>query len=181
MAGYKPRVISLNKRSGQTFGFYLRVEHGEEGHLVRCLEMGGNAELAGMKDGDRILRVNGTFVDGLSHSEVVNSIVTEKNQCSVILMLIQYLMLVCLRQVVEMVRNSGSSVTFHILDEASYKRAKVQEVNLADPNTSPVINGVSKLAPKPKLCYLVKSNTGYGFSLRSVKGKMSLFKLLRLH
>lgn len=70
MAGYKPRVISLNKRSGQTFGFYLRVEHGEEGHLVRCLEMGGTAELAGVKDGDRILRVNGTFVDGLSHSEV---------------------------------------------------------------------------------------------------------------
>lgn len=139
-------MISLNKRSGQTFGFYLRVEHGEEGHLVRCLEMGGNAELAGMKDGDRILRVNGTFVDGLSHSEVV-----------------------------EMVRNSGSSVTFHMLDEASYKLAKAQGVNLGDPNTSPVINGVSKHAPKPKLCYLVKSNSGYGFSLRSVKGQQGLF------
>ncbi|KAK7882489.1 hypothetical protein WMY93_028663 [Mugilogobius chulae] len=111
MAAYKPRVISLNKRSEQTFGFYLRVEHGEEGHLVRCLEMGGNAELAGMKDGDRILRVNGTFVDGLPHSEVV-----------------------------ELVRNSGSSVTFHVLDEASYKQAKAQGVNLADPHSSPVTN-----------------------------------------
>lgn len=70
MAGYKPRVISLTKRPGHTFGFYLRVEQGEEGHLIRCLEMGGPAELAGMRDGDRILRVNGTFVDGLSHSEV---------------------------------------------------------------------------------------------------------------
>lgn len=70
MTGYKPRVVSITKRPGQTFGFFLRVEHGEEGHLVRSLEMGGPAELAGMKDGDRILRVNGTFVDGVPHSEV---------------------------------------------------------------------------------------------------------------
>ena len=70
MAGYKPKVISLTKRPGQTFGFYLRLEHGEEGHLVRCLEMGGPAELSGMKDGDRVIRVNGTFTDALSHSVV---------------------------------------------------------------------------------------------------------------
>lgn len=63
-------MISLTKRPGQTFGFYLRAEQSEEGHLIRCLEMGGPAELAGMKDGDRILRVNGTFVDGLNHPEV---------------------------------------------------------------------------------------------------------------
>lgn len=71
MAGYKPKVISLTKKPGHTFGFFLRVEQGEDGHLIRCLEMGGPAELAGMKDGDRILRVNGTFVDGLAHSEVM--------------------------------------------------------------------------------------------------------------
>ncbi|XP_029981028.1 Na(+)/H(+) exchange regulatory cofactor NHE-RF3 [Sphaeramia orbicularis] len=146
MAGYKPRVISLTKRSGQTFGFFLRVEQGEEGHLIRCLEMGSPAELAGMKDGDRILRVNGTFVDELSHSEVV-----------------------------ELVRNSGASVTFHILDETSYKQAKAQGVKLCDPQTTAVANGVSKQAPKPKLCYLVRSSSGYGFSLRSVKGELGLF------
>lgn len=70
MAGFKPRVISLTKRPGQSFGFYLRVEHGEEGHLIRSIEMGGPAELAGIKDGDRMLRVNGHFVDEMAHSEV---------------------------------------------------------------------------------------------------------------
>lgn len=70
MSGFRERVISLNKKPGQTFGFYLRLEHDEEGHLIRCLEMGGPAELAGMKDGDRILRINGTFVDSKSHTEV---------------------------------------------------------------------------------------------------------------
>lgn len=70
MAGYKQKVISLTKRPGQTFGFYLRVEHNEDGHLVRCLDKGGSAQLAGMKDGDRIIRVNGKFTDELSHLEV---------------------------------------------------------------------------------------------------------------
>ncbi|KAK2839913.1 hypothetical protein Q5P01_013653 [Channa striata] len=146
MDGYKPRVISLTKKPGQTFGFYLRVEQGEDGHLIRCLEMGGPAELAGMKDGDRILRVNGTFVNGLSHSEVV-----------------------------DLVRNGGASVTFHILDEASYKQANAQGVNLSDSQSTPVANGVAKQPPKPKLCYLVKSKSGYGFSLRSTKSEEGLF------
>ncbi|XP_075335582.1 Na(+)/H(+) exchange regulatory cofactor NHE-RF3 [Odontesthes bonariensis] len=146
MAMYKPRVISLAKKPGQNFGFYLRVEQNEEGHLIRCLEMGGPAELAGMKDGDRVLWVNRTFVDGLSHSEVV-----------------------------ELVRNSGTSVAFHVLDETSYKQAKTEGVNLSNPQSKPVANGVAKAAPKPKLCYLVKSNSNYDFSLRSVKGEMGLF------
>ncbi|XP_059199509.1 Na(+)/H(+) exchange regulatory cofactor NHE-RF3 [Centropristis striata] len=146
MAGYKPRVISLTKKPGHTFGFYLRMEHGEEGHLIRCLEMGGPAELAGMKDGERILRVNGTFVDGLSHSDVV-----------------------------EMVRNSGATVTFHILDGASYIQLKEQGVNLSGNQGTSVANSGAKVALKPKLCYLVKASSGYGFSLHTVKGVEGLF------
>uniref|UniRef100_A0A3Q0QNK7 PDZ domain containing 1 n=1 Tax=Amphilophus citrinellus TaxID=61819 RepID=A0A3Q0QNK7_AMPCI len=146
MAGYKPRVISLTKKPNQTFGFYLRLEGGEEGHLIRSLEMGGPAERAGMKDGDRILRVNGTFVDERPHSEVV-----------------------------DLVKSSGTSVTFHILDESSYKRAKAQGVNLSDPASRPVANGVEKHSLKPKLCYLVKSSSGFGFSIHSVNGEEGLF------
>uniref|UniRef100_A0A1A7Z8U6 PDZ domain containing 1 n=1 Tax=Nothobranchius furzeri TaxID=105023 RepID=A0A1A7Z8U6_NOTFU len=146
MATYTPRVISLAKRPGQTFGFFLRVEQSKEGHLIRCLEMGGPAELAGMKDGDRILRVNGKFVDGLTHSEVV-----------------------------ELVRNSGASVTFHILDESSYNQAKTLGVNLSDPQSSPIANGLAKEDWKPKLCYLVKSKSGFGFSISSFKGEEGLF------
>ncbi|XP_061548151.1 Na(+)/H(+) exchange regulatory cofactor NHE-RF3 [Phycodurus eques] len=146
MAGYKPKVISLTKRPGQTFGFYLRLEHGEEGHLIRCLEMGSPAELSSMKDGDRVLRVNGKFVDGLSHSEVV-----------------------------ELVRSSGATVTFHTLDKASYKQAKRKGVNLGEPQHTPAANGVGQQAPKPRLCYLVKSGSDYGFSLRSVKGERGMF------
>ncbi|XP_022055050.1 Na(+)/H(+) exchange regulatory cofactor NHE-RF3 [Acanthochromis polyacanthus] len=146
MSGYKPRVISLSKRPGQTFGFYLRVEHGEEGHLIRCLEMGGPAELAGMKDGDRVLRVNGAFVDAVPHSAVV-----------------------------EMVRDSGSSVTFHILDEASYKQGKEKGVSFSDPQTTAVANGVAKQDLKAKLCYMIKPSSSYGFSVRSDKAQEGFF------
>lgn len=72
----------------------------------------------------------------------------------------------------ELVRNSGASVTFHILDESSYKQAKASGVNLSDPKCTPVANGEAKESPKPKLCYLVKPSSGFGFSLRSIKGKI---------
>nr|XP_057938440.1 Na(+)/H(+) exchange regulatory cofactor NHE-RF3 isoform X2 [Doryrhamphus excisus] len=146
MAAYKPKVISLTKLPGQTLGFYLRAEQGEDGHLIRCLDTGSPAELSGMKDGDRILRVNGKFVDGLSHSEVV-----------------------------ELVRSSGATVTFHILDEASYKQAKTQGANLGEPQHTPAVNGGDRRDLKARLCYLVKSGSGYGFSLRSVKGEQGVF------
>lgn len=70
MAGYRPRVIVLSKKAGQSFGFLLRVEQGEDGHLIRNLESGSPAKLVGLKDGDRILRVNGTYVDEMDHSRV---------------------------------------------------------------------------------------------------------------
>lgn len=69
-------------------------------------------------------------------------------------------------------KNSGTSVTFHILDESSYKQAKAQGVNLSNPGSKPVANGVEKHPKtKPKLCYLVKSSSSFGFSIRSVEGK----------
>ncbi|KAM9449064.1 Na(+)/H(+) exchange regulatory cofactor NHE-RF3-like isoform 1-T2 [Salvelinus alpinus] len=143
MAGYRPRVIVLSKKPGQSFGFFLRVEQGEDGHLIRNLERGSPATLVGLKDGDRILRVNGTYVDEMDHSRVV-----------------------------DLVKESGASVTFHVLDVASYKQAKTKGVDLSDPPATPTqhaMNGVGGGAPKPKLCYLAKSSGGYGFSLRSVK------------
>ncbi|KAG1945508.1 Na(+)/H(+) exchange regulatory cofactor NHE-RF3 [Pimephales promelas] len=151
MAGPRPRIISLTKREGQGYGFFLRVEHGEEGHLIRALEMGGAAELAGLKDGDRIIKVNGTFVDNLEHS-----------------------------QVADLVRKSGMSVTLYVLGEEPYKTAKAKGVNLADPQSQsgqsqPTMNGVSAPAPKAKLCYLQKSSSGLGFSLKSIKGTHGMF------
>ncbi|XP_034550087.1 Na(+)/H(+) exchange regulatory cofactor NHE-RF3 isoform X2 [Notolabrus celidotus] len=83
--------------------------------------------------------------------------------------------LLLLEHVVDLVRNSGASVTFHILDEASYKKAKSKGVNLSNSQGASVANSVSKQAEKPKLCYMVKTSSGYGFSLRSAKDERGLF------
>ncbi|XP_041933783.1 Na(+)/H(+) exchange regulatory cofactor NHE-RF3 isoform X2 [Alosa sapidissima] len=148
MAGIKPRVIVLSKRDGQTFGFFLRVEKDEEGHLIRSLDMGGPAELAGLKDGDRIIRVNGVFVDNTEHA-----------------------------QVADLVRKSGMSVTFHVLSEAAYKQAKEEGWDLAEIPRQIAVNGVAGSSSKPKLCYLTKSTAGFGFSLKSVKGQSGVFMM----
>ena len=74
-------------------------------------------------------------------------------------------------KVADLVRKSGMSVTFHVLSEASYKQAKEEGWDLAEIPRQSAMNGVAGSNTKPKLCYLVKSTAGYGFSLRSVKGK----------
>ncbi|MGH0144235.1 UNVERIFIED_CONTAM: hypothetical protein FKN15_048690 [Acipenser sinensis] len=146
-----PRVLKLTKKDGQSYGFFLRIEMGKEGHLVRNVEKGGPAEQAGMKDGDRVLRVNGVFVDKEDHTRVV-----------------------------ELVKESGLSVTFQVLDEESYEMAKEKGISLSEegqarPTQQPVMNGVAGAIPKPKLCYLVKGEKGYGFSLTSTRGVQGMF------
>ncbi|XP_036401744.1 Na(+)/H(+) exchange regulatory cofactor NHE-RF3-like [Megalops cyprinoides] len=147
MAAFTPHVTNLSKREGKSFGFILRAEQGEEGHLIRNVESGGPADLAGLRDGDRILRVDGTFVDNMEHSLVV-----------------------------KLVRDSGMSVTLHVLDPASYKQAKASRVDLSQPaQAQPTMNGVAGSPPKPKLCFLEKAKSGYGFSLKSTQGEKGIF------
>lgn len=73
-----------------------------------------------------------------------------------------------------MVKNSGTSVTLHVLDHQSYKQAKASGVNLTEPQPRPTMNGTSKSDPKPKLCFLEKAKSGYGFSLKSKQGEGAL-------
>uniref|UniRef100_A0A452I7Z0 PDZ domain-containing protein n=1 Tax=Gopherus agassizii TaxID=38772 RepID=A0A452I7Z0_9SAUR len=67
--GFSPmsrQVLSLaflTKQEGESYGFYLRIEKNKLGHLIRNVEEGSPADRAGLNDGDRILRVNGLFVD----------------------------------------------------------------------------------------------------------------------
>ncbi|NXK49670.1 NHRF3 protein, partial [Chauna torquata] len=158
----QPRECKVTKKPLKTYGFYLRIEKDTAGHLIRNVEKNSPAEKAGLKDGDRVLRVNGIFVDKQDHA-----------------------------QVVEIVKNSGNSVVFLVLDEASYKKAEKEGVNLEElgqkvstgqqqeqqeqQSTLPMANGAITAVPQPRLCYLVKEEKGYGFSLKTTEGKKGLF------
>ncbi|XP_010119425.1 PREDICTED: Na(+)/H(+) exchange regulatory cofactor NHE-RF3-like, partial [Chlamydotis macqueenii] len=151
----QPRECEVTKKPQQSYGFYLRVEKDTAGHLIRNVEKSSPAEKAGLKDGDRVLRVNGVFVDNEEHA-----------------------------QVVEIVKNSGNSVVLLVLDDASYQKAEKEGVNLEElsqkvstgqlqeqQSSLPMANGAITAVPQPRLCYLVKEEKGYGFSLKSTEGE----------
>ncbi|KFQ37005.1 Na(+)/H(+) exchange regulatory cofactor NHE-RF4, partial [Merops nubicus] len=64
----QPRFYLLSKGSAEGFG--LHEELGCRGHVVRQVELGGLAQHRGLQDGDRLLQVNGCFVDHLDHHRV---------------------------------------------------------------------------------------------------------------
>ena len=65
-----PRLCFLRRDEGERYGFNLTVERGSRGHLVRKLASRGAAERSGLRDGDRVLEVNGFFVDDVSQAVV---------------------------------------------------------------------------------------------------------------
>uniref|UniRef100_A0A8V1A3L1 NHERF family PDZ scaffold protein 4 n=1 Tax=Gallus gallus TaxID=9031 RepID=A0A8V1A3L1_CHICK len=66
----EPRFYLLSKGSTETFGFCLHEELGCQGHIIRQVELGGLAQRRGLQDGDRLLQVNGHFVDHMEHHRV---------------------------------------------------------------------------------------------------------------
>uniref|UniRef100_A0A2K5DYP3 PDZ domain containing 1 n=1 Tax=Aotus nancymaae TaxID=37293 RepID=A0A2K5DYP3_AOTNA len=152
---FNPRECKLSKKEGQNYGFFLRIEKDTKGHLVRVVEKDSPAEKAGLRDGDRVLRVNGVFVDEEEHM-----------------------------QVVDLVRKSGNSVTLLVLDGDSYEKAvntlvdlkelgqSRNEQSLSDNTLSPVMNGGVQTRTQPRLCYLMKEGGSYGFSLKTVQGQI---------
>ncbi|NXH22939.1 NHRF3 protein, partial [Bucco capensis] len=158
----QPRECKVTKKPQKSYGFCLRIEKDTAGHLIRNVEKNSPAEKAGLKDGDRVLRVNGVFVDKEEHA-----------------------------QVVEIIKNSGNSVVFLVLDDISYQKAEKEGVNFKElcqkvlsgqqqkqqeqQSPPPMANGAITAVPQPRLCYLVKEDKGYGFSLKTTEGKKGLF------
>ncbi|XP_057577441.1 Na(+)/H(+) exchange regulatory cofactor NHE-RF3 [Hippopotamus amphibius kiboko] len=154
---FSPRECKLSKQEGQSYGFFLRIEKDTDGHLIRLVEKGSPAEKAGLQDGDRVLRINGTFVDKKEHT-----------------------------QVVDLVRKSGNSVTLLVLDGDSYEKAMKKQVDLNELGQSQesslnakklpsMMNGEAQTWTQPRLCYLVKEGSSYGFSLKTVQGQKGVY------
>uniref|UniRef100_A0A8C5TAI2 PDZ domain containing 1 n=1 Tax=Malurus cyaneus samueli TaxID=2593467 RepID=A0A8C5TAI2_9PASS len=155
----QPRECKMTKKPQKNYGFYLRIEEDTAGHIIRNVAHNSPAETAGLKDGDRVLRVNGVFVDKEEHA-----------------------------QVVEIIKSSGNSMVLLVLDDASYQKAQKEGVNLEELGQKAptgqqqeqhcplsTANRGTAAIPQPRLCYLVKEETGYGFSLKSTEGQKGLF------
>ncbi|XP_068126845.1 Na(+)/H(+) exchange regulatory cofactor NHE-RF3 isoform X2 [Hyperolius riggenbachi] len=145
-----PRECTVTKEDGKGYGFFLRIEQDEIGHLVRSVEKGSSADKAGLKDGDRVIKVNGISVDEKEHPEVV-----------------------------DLIKASGNSVKLVILDEVSYLNSKKNIVD-SSANKAPSAGTSSPQptdpeSHQPRLCYVVKDKGTFGFSLKTVKGVSGVY------
>uniref|UniRef100_A0A8C6Y909 PDZ domain containing 1 n=1 Tax=Naja naja TaxID=35670 RepID=A0A8C6Y909_NAJNA len=139
-----PRECTLVKEEGENYGFCLRIEKFKTGHLIRNVEKDSPAEKAGLKDGDRILKINGVFIDKEDHGKVA-----------------------------DLIRKSVTPVLFLVLDDHSYESALKEGISLEElaeksPNQEQteepqlVQSGELGSVPQPRLCYLIKEKNSYG-------------------
>ncbi|XP_063797812.1 Na(+)/H(+) exchange regulatory cofactor NHE-RF4 [Pseudophryne corroboree] len=82
---YKTRKLHL-VRGPQGYGFLLRQEKclGGHGQFLRELDPGLPAEDSGMREGDRLLAVNGQSVKGMEHEDIVSLIQNSGNQVTLL-------------------------------------------------------------------------------------------------
>lgn len=86
----EPRFCRLVKDYSQSFEFHLNSEPKSErpGQYIRRVTEGGIAAVAGLKNGDRVICINGENIEEKSHEDVVS-----------------------------MIRGSGNEVTFLVVDD----------------------------------------------------------------
>ena len=71
----RPRCCHLKKQSDfNGYGFNLHAEKGKSGQFIGKVDPGSPAERAGLKEGDRIIEVNGTNIGNENHQQVVQRI-----------------------------------------------------------------------------------------------------------
>ena len=66
---YKPRLCHI-VRGANGYGFHLHGEKGQSGQRIRKVEADSPSYHANLKEGDRIVAVNGKNVEGEEHHEV---------------------------------------------------------------------------------------------------------------
>jgi len=68
---HRPRLCHVRSwNDGRGLGFNMQAERGKLGQYIGKVEPGSPAEAAGLRDGDRIVEVNGSNVDHDTHKQV---------------------------------------------------------------------------------------------------------------
>lgn len=76
-----PRLCRLTRQNrSDQYGFDFKTLKNEGRHVANNVRPGLPADRAGLRDGDYILEVNGSSVEGMEHDAVVNKISSNVNQ-----------------------------------------------------------------------------------------------------
>jgi C-terminal processing protease CtpA/Prc len=77
----RPRLCHLRKWSDYSgYGFNLHAEKNRPGQYIGKVDPGSPAETAGLREGDRIIEVNGTNIAMENHQQVVERIRSVNNE-----------------------------------------------------------------------------------------------------
>ena len=63
-------MATLLKTDHEQHGFFLAIDRDRNGQVIRRVERGGPADSAGLRDGDRIIEINGINCERYSHEQV---------------------------------------------------------------------------------------------------------------
>ena len=76
-----PRLCRLSRENrGDQYGFDFKTLRNEGRHVANNVRLSFPADVAGLKDGDYILEVNGESVDGVEHDSVIGKISAKPNE-----------------------------------------------------------------------------------------------------
>ncbi|XP_033887562.3 Na(+)/H(+) exchange regulatory cofactor NHE-RF2-like [Acipenser ruthenus] len=183
----KPRLCCMAKGENG-YGFHLHGEKGKSGQFIRKVEANSPAEAAGMHAGDRVVEVNGVNVEKETHHQVVQRIKALEKETRLLVVdketdeFLRGLNLACTE---EMAR-SGVSIPEPVpVPQASVKgNGAVWKQQLALSSGEPKRLSRRHSAENrkkeshsqikelhPRLCVLIRGETGYGFNLHSEKSK----------
>lgn len=72
---FEPRLCHVSKRAGfDGYGFNLHAEKGRPGQYIGKVDENSPAESSGLRQGDRIIEVNGSSIGSETHKQVVERI-----------------------------------------------------------------------------------------------------------
>ncbi|KAE8576821.1 hypothetical protein XENTR_v10004331 [Xenopus tropicalis] len=132
------RVCVLEK-GDSGYGFHLHSEKTRPGQYVRLVEPGSAAEKAGLRAGDRLIRVCGEDVRELGHQQVVSKI-----------------------------RAATEKLTLEVqgVEEEVAPSSPKEENKATEKQPTPVLD---RKELRPRLCTIKKGPSGFGFNLHSDK------------
>ncbi|XP_022523387.2 PDZ domain containing 3b isoform X1 [Astyanax mexicanus] len=174
---YRPKRLHL-ERAPNGYGFLLRHERtpaGHKVHMLREVDAGSPAELAGVKDGELLLEVNGESTDGLIHEEVVSRFRLSGQKVTITTMALNGQ---------EFYTKLGLSPLLFTEDHCSTKKQTEQPASpepsaavmkLAAPLAKAQEDPQTQVQPSIRLCVLQRGAVGFGFHLGYVQQKPGTF------
>lgn len=185
----RPRLCHLKKSPDFAgYGFNLHAEKGKAGQFIGKVDDGSPAHWAGLREGDRIVEVNGTNVGSENHTQVVERIKAVPDEVKFLVVdedtdnFYRDRKIVITGELFERLEkktktsrsnsDAASSASSKVSDHGHYQLNHMDSVDSDAKKGGSSCSDNDATAPRPRLCELKAWSdfSGYGFNLHADKG-----------